>query len=56
MSIELALMMGLGYWGDTRWGTGPWLLLAGAGFGFLIASLHLYQMVQAFQKHTTHRK
>lgn len=32
--LSIVVGAGLGWWGDTRLGTGPWLLLAGLGLGF----------------------
>ena len=35
---------GLGWWGDARLGTGPWLLVVGLGFGFATFVVRLARM------------
>ncbi|MEO6709468.1 MAG: AtpZ/AtpI family protein [Planctomycetota bacterium] len=39
LGVQFAASVGLlawgGHWLDGRWGTGPWLLLAGACLGFI---------------------
>lgn len=32
--LSILVGAGLGWWGDSELGTGPWLLLVGLGFGF----------------------
>jgi hypothetical protein len=46
ISIEMVAPAGLGYWLDLRWGTGPWLVAAGAVLGFLIALRHLLALAK----------
>lgn len=36
-----------GRWADERWGTDPWLTLAGLGFGSFIGFRSLWQAAQA---------
>jgi len=40
----LLLAMGLGYWADQRFGTAPWLLVAGVVVGFGSFVLRLWRM------------
>jgi len=47
LGFEVAIPALAGAWLDRRWGTGPWLLIAGALVGMCIAGLHLFQIVQA---------
>jgi F0F1-type ATP synthase assembly protein I len=35
---------GIGYWADGRFGTSPWLLLAGFGVGFASFVLRLFRL------------
>lgn len=37
--------LGVGYWLDRRWGTEPWLLIAGAVLGLLGAGVHFIATV-----------
>lgn len=46
LGCELAVPAALGYWLDTRWGTGPWLLVTGAVLGFLAFMTHLLQLAK----------
>lgn len=50
VSFEVAFFVLLGYWGDRRWGTAPWLLLAGSLFGLLVSAWHLWQLVQSLDR------
>jgi hypothetical protein len=43
--LEMSLPALAGWWADNRWGTGPWLLIAGAALGFASGFLHLLRMV-----------
>ena len=56
-AVSEILGAGAGYWLDQRWGTSPWMLLAGAGAGF---ALGLYQVIrgagQMSRKKTNLRK
>ena len=49
VSLEMALPPGLGYWADESWGTGPWLVILGAVFGFMLGMWHLLQMASEKQ-------
>jgi len=50
LPFELAFFIAVGYWGDQKFGTKPWLMLAGALFGMLVASWHLWQLIKAMDK------
>lgn len=50
VSFEVAFFVLLGYWGDQRWGTAPWLLLLGSVFGLLVSAWHLWQMVRSLER------
>lgn len=45
IGLEMALPPAGGWWLDERWGTEPWLLIAGAVLGFAAGMLHLLQLV-----------
>jgi F0F1-type ATP synthase assembly protein I len=47
VAIEMVLPAGVGYWLDSRWGTGPWLLIGGAILGLGVAMQHLLQIARA---------
>jgi F0F1-type ATP synthase assembly protein I len=34
----------LGYWADSAWGTGPWLLVVGAVLGFALLMLEVVRL------------
>jgi ATP synthase protein I len=46
LGFELAIPAALGYWLDLKWGTAPWLLIAGASLGFLSFMTHLLQIAK----------
>ncbi len=50
VSLELATCVVLGYLGDQRWGTSPWLLVLGSLIGFTISMLHLWRIVRLIEK------
>ena len=50
VSLELATCVVLGYLGDQRWGTTPWLLVLGSLLGFSISMLHLWRIVRLIEK------
>lgn len=56
ISFEIAFFILLGFWGDRRWGTQPWLLLAGCLLGLLTASWHLWQLVRSFERASEREK
>lgn len=39
-----------GWWGDSRWGTAPWLLIAGAVLGFLSGMLSIWKLSADFSR------
>lgn len=43
----ILLPLGLGIWGDSAWGTGPWLALLGMVVGLLAAALSVYRLYQS---------
>ena len=45
--LTLLLATGLGYLADEKWGTEPWLLVAGSFLGFVLAT---YQLVRAVSR------
>jgi len=48
--LSILVGAGLGWWGDAKLGTGPWLLLVGLGFGFaafVVRLARLRRMVEA---------
>jgi ATP synthase protein I len=46
MAASLGLGIGLGYWLDKKFGTGPWCLLGGAVLGIVTAFYHLFKIVR----------
>lgn len=46
VGLEMALPAGVGHWLDRRWGTEPWLVIAGAALGFTVGFRHLLQMLK----------
>jgi hypothetical protein len=46
LAMELALLPLGGYWLDRQFSTAPWLTLAGAGLGLLIAGMDFYQLTK----------
>jgi F0F1-type ATP synthase assembly protein I len=48
--LSILVGAGLGWWGDSALGTGPWLLLVGLGFGFatfIVRLMRLRAVVEA---------
>lgn len=45
VSVMMVLPAVVGYWADSRWGSGPWLLVLGATAGLAIFLTQLLQMV-----------
>lgn len=35
--VAILIGVGLGYWADSKWDTGPWLMLLGFAFGLTAA-------------------
>lgn len=44
-AFTIAALTGLGWWLDTRWGTTPWCLVAGAILGFAAGFTNLVRAV-----------
>ena len=49
--VCILLGTGGGLWLDDRFGTGPWLLLAGLVSGLCLAVFGIYRMVRPFLNH-----
>jgi F0F1-type ATP synthase assembly protein I len=45
LAFEMVVPALLGYWGDEKWGTAPWLVITGAVVGMLSAGLHFKQIM-----------
>ncbi len=43
-SLAMALPALGGHWLDSKWGTSPWLLVVGAGLGFLVGFRELLRL------------
>ena len=43
LGLSVLLGVGAGYWADGKWGTGPWLTLAGLGFGSVAGFRAVYR-------------
>lgn len=56
--IELVVPVLAGYWLDHRWGTFPWLILAGIAIGMAVAVLGLVRLAKTpvDQRHDAPRK
>lgn len=50
VSLTMVLPAGGGYLIDQRWGTGPWLLVLGAGGGLIVGMMQLMAMVDGSKK------
>jgi ATP synthase protein I len=46
----------LGHWLDGKWGTKPWLLLAGALLGMVSGFYHFFKTVLQLDKNSTKKK
>jgi F0F1-type ATP synthase assembly protein I len=46
IGLMMVLPAALGYWLDTLWGTGPWLLVAGALLGFVLGLWELRKLAK----------
>lgn len=47
IGFMMVLPAALGYWLDTLWGTGPWLLVVGALLGFVLGMWELLKLAKA---------
>ena len=47
LAVTLLISLGVGYWIDSRFGTRPAFLLAGAVFGLIAVGYQLYKMAVA---------
>jgi F0F1-type ATP synthase assembly protein I len=43
-ALGIALLAWLGHWLDGRWGTDPWLTLAGAVLGVMVGFVNLFRI------------
>lgn len=46
LALEMVVPTVFGIWADKTWGTGPWLVLAGAGLGLMSAGMHFRQLMR----------
>ena len=46
IGFMMVLPAALGYWLDTLWATGPWLLVAGALLGFVLGMWELLKLAK----------
>ncbi|WP_437203544.1 AtpZ/AtpI family protein [Planctomicrobium sp. SH664] len=53
VALEVAVCVVLGYWGDRRWGTTPWLLIAGSIVGMTVSTWHLWKLVRSMDRYTS---
>lgn len=47
--VEIGMFALLGWWGDGKLGTRPWLMVAGTMGGLAFALYHLLQSVERFE-------
>lgn len=50
IGFQMAVPPLAGWWADSKWGTAPWLLIVGAGFGFLSGMLAILKLSSSFEK------
>ena len=50
LATTVALGAGAGYWLDERFGTKPWLLLAGGVLGMVVAFYQFFRTVARLEK------
>lgn len=50
IGFQMAIPPLVGWWADSRWGTAPWLLIAGAVFGFFSGMLAILKLSNSFAK------
>lgn len=50
IGFQMAVPPLAGWWADSRWGTSPWLLIVGAGFGFLSGMLAILKLAASFDR------
>ena len=48
--LPVVLLMWAGRWLDSRWETAPWLLISGAGLGFVVGFYTLFKRVVGLGK------
>ncbi|MSR58568.1 MAG: AtpZ/AtpI family protein [Planctomycetaceae bacterium] len=53
VALMMVLPAGGGYWLDQRCGTGPWLLVLGAGGGLILGMMLLMAMVDGAKRNKT---
>lgn len=46
IGLEMALPIAVGVWLDYRWGTSPWLVIAGVIIGFAVGMVHLWLLLR----------
>ena len=50
LAIATGLGTLLGYWLDSRWGTGPWLTLIGMFFGLAAGFIEMFRILKQYVK------
>ncbi|MCC5831361.1 MAG: AtpZ/AtpI family protein [Phycisphaeraceae bacterium] len=48
LGASVAILTLGGWWLDNRWGTGPWLTLAGLALGFTVGFTHLWKAIARY--------
>lgn len=56
IGLEMAVPAGVGFWLDTRFGTMPWLFIAGAVLGLMVSMWHLLQLAAKADKTRADKK
>jgi F0F1-type ATP synthase assembly protein I len=50
IALHAVIPAGIGYWLDGRWGTSPWLLIAGTVIGFVSM---MWELIKFSQKRSS---
>lgn len=56
LAAAVVLMFFLGRWLDERWGTTPWMMLAGLLFGTIAGMVHFIRTVRTVDQKKSERK
>ncbi|WP_010583907.1 AtpZ/AtpI family protein [Schlesneria paludicola] len=46
IGMQMAIPPAIGWWADSKFNTGPWLLILGAAFGFTVSMLELVRLAK----------
>lgn len=49
-AVTILAFLFLGRWLDSKWGTSPWLLIAGAALGMILGFVHMITTLQDLDK------